>query len=731
MGLADWTEVAWATAPARLMLDAGQAHVAGGELRTEDLPGGRAARRSRDEILLGLDCFALVNGKFRPNGPFKPDQDWMQEIDKTAARQVFAVKPAPESARVVTPLSGVWQIARDDEQVIEDRAGPVRKLPEDHERLFWKSVKVPGNRDTERPDLLYCHRYIYRTKIDVPAGLSGRSFVLRLPSTALIASVLVNGEYCGASLAPCTNFECDITKAVRPGKVNEVCVSIKDYYYAIAQNGEGKSVRSLFNVPTEWLYNSGGLSSARFADFPVVFRVRGSGIFEPPTLITAGPSYVADVFAKPSLKKKELGLEITLKNPSGKPWQVTVENAVFPITFDKDGKAATPATPAKAFGPPSTAPRRGETTVKLGEPWADPKLWWPDDPKQYEVLTELTVDGRVVDATRTKFGFREWGWSGRTFTLNGIPWNLHADLLHNGQLENPEQAVNDWRKAGVNMVRYWGTEPWTGKSQAEALDFLDAHGVVVRRSGIFDGEVASYLLVENKDGKTVPRKELFDHWREQLRAWVKGERNHPSVFIWSIENEVTYINTRNFGWLPYVEPEIKKAIDMVMALDPTRPAMIDGGDALRDRSLPVYGNHYNEYPMREYPDEAYTMAKAYRRHIDTPNLSPWPIGDDRPLFLGESHFVRGRQPSGYSEVGGESAFLGWPDARKGIGLITRMLAEGYRWHGVAGVHFWMDGAEDDAGMHLQGLAARGHPLPRVELDVRQWSEGRAHAQGLQ
>ena len=172
---------------------------------------------------------------------------------------------------------------------------------------------------------------------------------------------------------------------------------------------------------------------------------------------------------------------------------------------------------------------------------------------------------------------------------------------------------------------------------------------------------------------------LFDNWRTQLRAWVKAERNHPSIFIWSVENEITYINARNLGWLPQEEPEIQKGIDMVMALDPTRPAMTDGGDAGLHAQLPIYGNHYNEFNMREYPDEAYTMAKALKRR------DPWPIGDDKPLFLGESFFASGYTPSAFSALSGESAFLGWPEARKGVGLFAKMLAEGYRWHGVAGI----------------------------------------------
>jgi beta-galactosidase len=385
----------------------------------------------------------------------------------------------------------------------------------------------------------------------------------------------------------------------------------------------------------------------------------------------------------PSVKKKDLGLEITVNNPTAGPLAVKLRNEIVPL----GGKDAEKTLAVKEL----QIAAGKEQTIQLAEKWDNPKLWWPDDPRQYQVVTKLEIGGQVVDVKRTKFGFREWEWTGQAFKLNGVPWHLRADL-QDFDTKDPEQAVKNWHKSGQNMFRYWGERPWTGSTQEETLDFFDAHGIPVRRSGIFDGEAASYLLVNGPR----PRTAVFDNWRHQLKAWVKAERNHPSVFVWSIENEITYINSRNFGWLDQEEPEIRKAAQEVMALDPTRPAMIDGGDALRDRSLPVYGSHYIEAPLREYPDEAYTLARAFRT-AGKPGPNPWPIGDDRPLCLGETFFASGSTPSAYAQVGGESCFLGWSDARQGVGLLAKIMSEGYRWHGVAAFHFWF--GSDRADLH--------------------------------
>src|SRR5690606_9675086 len=94
-----------------------------------------------------------------------------------------------------------------------------------------------------------------------------------------------------------------------------------------------------------------------------------------------------------------------------------------------------------------------------------------------------------------------------------------------------------------------------GMERGDFLSWCDANGVIVRSSGTFDGQVANYGGgLSQGDG---PKQVLFDHWREQLLAWVKAERNHPSVYIWSLENEVTYINSWNLGQAKRVEPAIR------------------------------------------------------------------------------------------------------------------------------------------------------------------------------
>ncbi len=99
--------------------------------------------------------------------------------------------------------------------------------------------------------------------------------------------------------------------------------------------------------------------------------------------------------------------------------------------------------------------------------------------------------------------------------------------------------------------RRWAAAAW--RSRRCSTRWI-AHGVIARRDGIMDGMGCNYLHAIGGN------KELFDNWMIQLRAWVKEERNHPSIFAWSMENELTLINARNCGQLKPVEPRITRAV---------------------------------------------------------------------------------------------------------------------------------------------------------------------------
>ncbi len=678
--LSMWNDIGWLKL-GEMPLNAG-AHKL--EIR---LPKGKNAKGEWNNIHYASDVIFAYPGKFQPNGKWKPGENSRDARDEEATKQVFALpEPKMAGARASVKLKGLWEVARHDDNKPGEVAAPMQDFPA---QPHWKAIAVPGDKNTLRPDLIFAHRLWYRTKVNVPTSQNGRSFFLYFPLNNLVTTVYVNGTYCGFNKNPFASFSIDVTKGVKPG-VNEVWVGIKDAYYGFAADpARPHKLRGQFKYPVEW-FNKGFMDF----DYPV-WNCSQSGMLNTPEFVAAGgPAYASDVFVKPSVAKKQMVAEITLNNPSAQnatgeiQWQaLNIQSGAVEKTF-----AAKPFNVAAGQ----------EQTLTMADAWPNPQLWWPDTPHLYDLRTIVSIGGKAVDVRDTRFGFREWGVSAdkKKYTLNGVTWHLWAEIGTRGN--TPADWLADYNRKMQRTTRFitagqagQNAHFWNGLEVHETLDFFDKGGVTVRRNTTVDGEVIGYKFIEDdlearkRNGGSEIKMDLMRNWLDQSVAQVKGERNHPSIQIWTIENEFAYINLINLlGNSPNMdayEREIAKVSDAVMAVDPTRSVMIDGGGATKFNTLPTHGDHYvfNQADTR-YPD------LAYEAFPEGGGRGRWKWDEQRPRFLGEDYFATGINPADYAMWGGEGAFLSKTAAKPAAGVIYRMLQEGYRWGGhYAAWHFWI------------------------------------------
>jgi beta-galactosidase len=160
--------------------------------------------------------------------------------------------------------------------------------------------------------------------------------------------------------------------------------------------------------------------------------------------------------------------------------------------------------------------------------------WEPDHPKLYTLRSELLINGRVTDTADTRFGFRSLRFStDEGFFLNGKPVKLKGVCLH-GDLGALGGAVHRdalrrqlllMRRMGANAVRTAHNPP------AETLlELTDELGILVM-SEITD--------VWRHSKTTCDYARFFDEWIERdVAAWIRRDRSHPSVILWSLGNEI-------------------------------------------------------------------------------------------------------------------------------------------------------------------------------------------------
>jgi beta-galactosidase len=259
-----------------------------------------------------------------------------------------------------------------------------------------------------------------------------------------------------------------------------------------------------------------------------------------------------------------------------------------------------------------------------------PLLWSPDLPNLYTLVEEVRVGGATVDERRTRFGVRTVSFDGtKGLLINGKPVKMRGGNIHHdnymigaaGAADADRRKVALMKGAGYNAIR----NAHNPASQA-TLEAADELGMLV-----VDEAFDSW----NKSKKAEDYSRFFQSdWEQDIDSLIVSGRNHPSVVLWSIGNEIP--ETGN----PQGIDAGKRLAARVHVLDPTRPVTqaINSDPPLSTAQaavldVPAYNYHLELFgPEHEkLPGKAMftseSVSKAlfpYWREVET---KPWVIGD--------------------------------------------------------------------------------------------------------
>lgn len=360
----------------------------------------------------------------------------------------------------------------------------------------------------------------YRKTFDVPADYSDRKVGIYFEGVYMNSEVFVNGVSLGVWPYGYSSFFYDLTPHLRFGEQNVVAVRV--------DNSQQKNCR--------WY--------------------SGSGIYRHVWLTVTDKVHVdhwgvAVTTPEVSEQKATVQVKTVLKNetPSGR--RVTLTTTLFDAQKQHVGEEKTVI----------ELPANGTKEVALKVQVQQPSLWSPENPYLYEARCTVAEDDEEKDCVTQSFGIRTIEYSAeKGLLLNGKKIILNGGCLHhdNGFLGSAafdraeERKVELMKAAGFNAARTAHNVP------SEAfLDACDRLGMLVIDEA-FDGWRES----KNKFDYSI----YFDKWwQRDLAAMVLRDRNHPSIFCWSIGNEV--IERKKLE----VVMTAQKLTDLVHKLDGTRP----------------------------------------------------------------------------------------------------------------------------------------------------------------
>jgi len=359
----------------------------------------------------------------------------------------------------------------------------------------------------------------YRKHFLISGKNKGQRIIIRFDGIYSNAEIWMNGLSVGKQPYGYSTFEFDISDKVKFGETNLIAVKVMN---------EGENTR--------W-YTGSGIYRHVWMDVVAPVRIGRWGTF-----ITT-PEMNADQ-AKVNIQTKlmndfdqEVSVKLTtiIKNTAGE--EVGRKEVIQQIVKGEEAKITS------------------EILVK------NPELWSLESPALYSAISEVYLNNQLTDRFENKFGIRTISFDAvKGFQLNGKTMKLKGGCVHhdNGPLgakaydRAEERRVELLKASGYNAIRCAHNPP-----SPAFLDACDRQGLLVINEAFDMWET----------GKNAFDYHLFfkEWWKKDLESMILRDRNHPSIIMWSIGNEIPGMDK------PEVVNMAKILADHVRSLDSTRP----------------------------------------------------------------------------------------------------------------------------------------------------------------
>jgi beta-galactosidase len=510
-----------------------------------------------------------------------------------------------------TLFNNGWLFAKDDPATAADPAF------DDH---AWRPLTLPHDWSIEGtfdPKWASSTAYLpagiawYRKHFTLPASDAGKTVILRFDGVYEDSTVYLNGIQVGGRPYGYSSFECDITGLLQTTGENVLAVCVDHHTFA----------------DTRWY--------------------TGSGIYRNVYLVATNPIHVKQdgtFITTPDVNENTATLDVETTLCDSTPVRTSLlrqtDIRLSTRIFDNlEHEVGTTDTALVVYSGGESHSLTQEITV------AKPSLWSIDHPTLYTAVTEIHAkNGQLLDTYRTHFGIRTIHFDANTgFTLNGENMKIKGVCLHEdaGALGAAipqqvwERRLRILKDAGVNAIRTSHNPP-----APEFLDLCDRMGFLVMDEAFDEWTRGKKKWMDKWNGQkfsTDGYHTSFQQWADKdLQDMIRRDRNHPSIVMWSIGNEIDYPHDAYPLNSPELPPVASRLIADVKALDTTRP--VTAADAaiasnLYYPQLDIVGYNYQE---QRYPaDHAKHPLQIIYGSENSTRLDAWLAVADNPYIFGQ------------------------------------------------------------------------------------------------
>ncbi|MBN1437048.1 MAG: hypothetical protein JW936_08225 [Sedimentisphaerales bacterium] len=457
-----------------------------------------------------------------------------------------------------------------------------------------------------------------RRTIGIDGIQPGKRWFILLEGVCPRMMLFVNGRQVCQSLHPTLPCQADITDYVKPG-INEIVVHVIDYH----RGKDGRATTPTGNVVLE----------------------THCGIWQDVWLIEKSDLHISDLTIRTSIRQKLVELIYEVTNLSGCDRCVTLKPEIIDWHKTTDPKTVQSvlALPQEQIAIPA-----GQTVeFSITQSWSEPQLWNPENPKLYQIRTEVVEDDTKLETHLERFGFREVWIEGPDLILNGYPIHLFSDWGHKS---TPYYYTEAWVRQWFGMIRDGNmnhTRLHTHPHPSIILDLADELGIMITDEAGLHG---------SGNAQGVDEPEYWTNAADHITRFVKRDKNHPSVILWSVGNEMRWNQTTNDS----VRREMPGLRELFHRLDPSRYAYFEGDSSLWDETgQDIISRHYGK---------------------ECSGAGWW--DKSKPLHSGEMCSYHYQGPNNTLHISGDSVFADYREMDRAAGIDTAKVIEDGRAVGV-------------------------------------------------
>jgi beta-galactosidase len=438
----------------------------------------------------------------------------------------------------------------------------------------WRSLNLPHDWGVEGPfrqeypgetgKLPWWGIGWYRKHLSVPTADAGKKIYLDVDGAMSHATVWLNGQFVGGWPYGYASWRVDLTPFLKFGADNVIAIRLDNPANASRWYPGGGIYRNVWLVKTETVH------------------------------VGHWGTYVTKDNAPMKTDAARMNLQVSVDNDTANDVVVSLRNEIFKLgTDNKAGKAV-----SRQVTPDVKVAAHSTQTNKTWAVINKPELWSLEKPQRYLLVTTVERDGKALDRYETPFGVRTIEFTATNgFLLNGkrVPLNGvcdHADLGALGTVVNTrglERQIEILKEMGCNAIRTSHNPP-----APELLDLCDRMGMLV-----MDESFDCWKRAKKPNDYHL----LYDAWHEKdWRAELRRDRNHPSIILWSIGNEIPE-QGRPEG--PAMAAELSR---IAHEEDPTRPTTAACNDTRS--AYNGYGTNLDVFGYNYKPGEFGKFRKA-------------------------------------------------------------------------------------------------------------------------